>query len=122
MLVLESSVFCRQHRKENIVGVLLITCNDVVASAVTHFASASTSPVGDSIHQLVIEDVPDVQLAAIFKQGCEWVSHIQSGLPLVLTYFQLEFWFAYISCEGETGGSHGVRLCNLEIKISLLSK
>lgn len=102
--------------------MVLITCDDVVASAVTHLAGAPTSPVGDSIHQLVFEDVPDVQLAAIFKQGCEWVSHVQSGLLLVFTYFQLEFWFAYISCEGETGGLHGVCPRNLEIKISLLSK
>lgn len=102
--------------------MVLITCDDVVISAVTHLAGAPTSPVGDSIHQLVIEDVPDVQLATIFKQGCEWVSHIQSGLPLVFTYFQLEFWFAYISCEGETGGSRSVHPCSLEIKISLLSK
>lgn len=99
------------------VGMVLITCDDVVASAVTHLAGAPISPVGDFILQIISKDVPDVLLAAIFKKGREWVSHIQSGLLLVFTYFQLELWFAYISCEGETGGSQGVCPCNLEIKI-----
>lgn len=71
-------------------------------SAVAHLAGALIFPIGDSIHQLVREDIPDVQLAVIFEQGSEWVSHIQGGLLFVFTYFQLEVRFAYISCEGGT--------------------
>lgn len=58
---------------------------DVVMSANSHLAGTLIFPIGDSILKLVREDVPDVQLAAIFKQGSEWVSHIQGGLLFVFT-------------------------------------
>ena len=75
-----------------------------MTSAVTHLARALVFPVGDSVLQLVREDVPDVQLAAIFKQGGEWVSHIQGGLPFVSAHLQLELRFANISCGRGTAG------------------
>lgn len=70
--------------------------------AVTHLTGALIFPIGDFILQLVIENIPDVQLAAISKQGGERVSHIQRGLLFVFTYLQLEVRFAYISCGGGT--------------------
>lgn len=73
--------------------------------AVTHLAGALIFAIGDFILQLVREDIPDVQLVAIFKQGGEWVSHIQGGLLFVFTYIQLEVGFSYFSCGGGTGGS-----------------
>lgn len=112
---LRVQLFLQTTQEENIVCMLLFMCVDIVMSAVTHLAGALIFPIGDSIHQLVREDIPDVQLAVIFKQGSEWVSHIQGGLLFVFTYFQLEVRFAYISCEGGTGRSQGVyrqtRIC-----------
>lgn len=72
-------------------------------SAVTHLAGALIFPIGDSILQLVSEDILNAQLAAILKHGGEGVSHIQGGLLFVFTYLQLEVRFAYISCGGGTG-------------------
>lgn len=64
---------------------------------VPHLARALVLPVGDLVHQLVREHIPDVELPAVFKQGCGGVAHKQGGLLLVFTYFQLEGGFAYIS-------------------------
>lgn len=50
--------------------------DDVAMSAATHPASAPIFPIDDFILQLVGEDVPDVQLAAVFKQGGERVDHM----------------------------------------------
>lgn len=90
--------FLQTTQEENIVWMVLLMCVDVVMTTVTHLASALIFPIGDFIHQLVRENNPDVQLLAIFKQGCEWVSHIQGGLLFVFTYLQLEIRFSYISC------------------------
>lgn len=38
-----------------------------------HLAGALIFPIGDFIHQLVREDISNVQLAAVFKQGSERV-------------------------------------------------
>lgn len=73
--------------------------------AVTHLAGALIFPIGDFILQLVIENISDIQLAAISKQGGERVSHVQGGLLFVFTYLQLEVRFAYISCGGGIGRS-----------------
>lgn len=74
----------------------------MVTSAVTHLASALVFPIGDFILQLIGEDVPDVQLAAIFKYGGEWVSHVQGGFLFVFAHLQLEVGSADISCGGGT--------------------
>lgn len=73
-------------------------------STVTHLAGALIFSISDFILQLVREDISDVQLAAIFKYGGEWVSHIQGGLLFVFTNLQLKLRFAYISCGKGTGG------------------
>lgn len=39
-----------------------------------HLAGALIFPIGDFIHQLVREDISDVHLAAVFKQGSKRVS------------------------------------------------
>lgn len=39
-----------------------------------HLARALILPIGDFIHQLVREDISNVQLAAIFELGSERVS------------------------------------------------
>lgn len=73
-------------------------CVDFVKTTVTHLAAALIFPIGDFIHQLVRENIPDVQLLAIFKQGSDWVSHIQGGLLFIITNLQLEIRFSYFSC------------------------
>lgn len=45
-------------------------------SAAPHLAGALIFPIDDFILQLVSEDIPDVQLAAVFKQGGERVNHM----------------------------------------------
>lgn len=40
---------------------------------VAHLARALIFPIGDFIHQLVREDISNVELAAVFKQGSERV-------------------------------------------------
>lgn len=94
--------FCRKHRMENMQFVMsknvCLFETDIVMSPFTHLSSAFVFPIGDFIVQLVSKDVPDVQLVAIFKQGGEWVSHIQGGFLLAFNHLQLEVRFAYLSC------------------------
>ncbi|KAA8580495.1 hypothetical protein FQN60_013453 [Etheostoma spectabile] len=59
---------------------------------------------GDFVLQLIGEDVPDVQLAAVFEQGGERVGHIQGGLLSVFAYLQLEVRSVYISYGGWDNG------------------